>query len=322
MIYRRPISTRGALGLRCCRRACWRCRPARRPRAPRGGGGISFRSAPTNLPPGGEGEIIATATNLGYQEIKGETNLDQITTRCRPSWEGPIDRRYATDGVPNEPVPVRLTCTTQNEVQEGHALTLHCPIAHHPWSAGQPLAPHGSESRRAREGRTGCAVRRREHGPGGRRRNGRKQAASARVAATADHRERSAHALSGVEDYKLTPENEDGSTDRQAGSHPFQLTTALDFNQTFELDPNPLLHEFIHRPPRSRRTWTSPCRPACSPTPGPRTVLRPEFSTLLIGGSTLCPADTAVGVSVVLINEPDLLPTLIEAVPVSRAGAG
>jgi hypothetical protein len=37
----------------------------------------------------------------------------------------------------------------------------------------------------------------------------------------------------GVEKYEVKPENEDGTPDVQAGSHPYQMTTILNFNQTF-----------------------------------------------------------------------------------------
>lgn len=38
----------------------------------------------------------------------------------------------------------------------------------------------------------------------------------------------------GVEKYEVRPENEDGSLETQAGSHPFQLTTVLNFDQTLK----------------------------------------------------------------------------------------
>ena len=40
----------------------------------------------------------------------------------------------------------------------------------------------------------------------------------------------------GVEEggYSLTPENDGGALDTQAGSHPFQLTSTVDLNQTLE----------------------------------------------------------------------------------------
>jgi hypothetical protein len=41
----------------------------------------------------------------------------------------------------------------------------------------------------------------------------------------------------GVNDYEMRPEEDGGSVDTQAGSHPFQLTTTILFNETFEGQP-------------------------------------------------------------------------------------
>ena len=74
----------------------------------------------------------------------------------------------------------------------------------------------------------------------------------------------------GSERFQFQPENEDGTPDTQAGSHPFQLTSTLNLNQTvesdgFELDP---------AAPGCYETSRSACHPDCWGTPRPSSNAR------------------------------------------------
>jgi hypothetical protein len=112
----------------------------------------------------------------------------------------------------------------------------------------------------------------------------------------------------GVESYELRPETEDGSTDTQAGSHPYQLTTTLDLNQTLSdydtgvekgLFPSaPALPQNLHfkLPPGLVASTTTV--PRCSDA---------QFSKLIPGSRNLCAPETAIGAVTVLINLPNLL---------------
>ncbi|HME03515.1 MAG TPA: hypothetical protein VKG38_10855, partial [Solirubrobacteraceae bacterium] len=111
----------------------------------------------------------------------------------------------------------------------------------------------------------------------------------------------------GVEHVELAPENEGGTPDTTAGSHPFQLTTTLDLNQTLRSYPGyglvgmepsaPALMKDVHfdLPPGLLGNPTAV--PQCSDA---------AFLTLVAGNANtnLCPADTAIGVAVVTVNEP------------------
>jgi hypothetical protein len=105
-------------------------------------------------------------------------------------------------------------------------------------------------------------------------------------------------ALFGVEEYELTPEEEGGGLDRQAGSHPFQLTTTLVLNQTLAhssgvagLTPHPVAQDKDLR-------FNLPAGLIGNPTPFPRCTL-PQF--LNPNGPT-CSQKTIVGVATVAIN--------------------
>ncbi len=121
----------------------------------------------------------------------------------------------------------------------------------------------------------------------------------------------------GISRYELTAENEGGSTDTQAGSHPFQLNTLLDFNQTLTTNagtgqrtpsaPALLKDLQVKLPPGLVGDTNPDAIPQCSGA---------DFSTIVGNGNVNhCPADTAVGVAVVSINEPALIGYTHRVVP-------
>ncbi len=95
----------------------------------------------------------------------------------------------------------------------------------------------------------------------------------------------------GVEQYELRPENEDGSIDTQAGSHPFQLTTVNNLNQS------------VNAPPEAVKDlrFNLPTGLVGNPTPFPQCPMA-KFSVIDDGGENLCPDNTVVGVASVTIK--------------------
>jgi hypothetical protein len=110
----------------------------------------------------------------------------------------------------------------------------------------------------------------------------------------------------GVENYELTPEEEGGALDTQAGSHPFQLTTTLTLNQVAEetkenegLLPQPVMLA-------KDLNFKLPPGLIGNPTPFPRCTLS-QFLNVFIGPSgpeDACSSQTVVGVARVLVNLP------------------
>jgi hypothetical protein len=96
----------------------------------------------------------------------------------------------------------------------------------------------------------------------------------------------------GIENYTLSPENEGGSLDTQAGSHPFQLTTTLAFNETAKRLKPPAFPKDLH--------FQWPAGLIGNPTVVPQCTEQ-EFSKSLPGNSNECPADTVIGVASVSI---------------------
>jgi hypothetical protein len=96
----------------------------------------------------------------------------------------------------------------------------------------------------------------------------------------------------GIENYELKPENADGTPDTQAGSHPFQLTSVLGFDQSANAGAPPAA-------PKDLR-FDLPPGLIGNPTPFPQCTTT-QFLTLNSNEENLCPNSTVVGVASVTI---------------------
>ena len=110
--------------------------------------------------------------------------------------------------------------------------------------------------------------------------------------------------LFGVAGFEMAPYNQDGSSDRQAGAHPFELTTTLALNQTRERYPVELPKDLAFQLPAGL---------VGNPNATARCTMANFFA--LERETNLCPPTSVVGVATVVAHEP-LASVLTRTVPV------
>ncbi len=119
----------------------------------------------------------------------------------------------------------------------------------------------------------------------------------------------------GIERYEQTPETEAGALDMQAGSHPYQLTTTLDFNQTLGLEPEE--HRIVPMAPALDKNLSFKLPPGLigdvNAVPQCSDV---DFGRALPGEVDTCPAEDAIGVAEVTFFDPLFLHFQKKIVPV------
>jgi hypothetical protein len=119
----------------------------------------------------------------------------------------------------------------------------------------------------------------------------------------------------GVEAYEQEPEEEGGAADTQAGSHPFQLTTTLRANETGSNTFQPAMPRNLRFDLPPGLVGDAQATPQCTYA---------QFTTVAEllphgkEGVNLCPADTAIGVSMqeLLVGKQQRRLFLVESVPV------
>ncbi|HEY3865321.1 MAG TPA: hypothetical protein VGL54_04460 [Solirubrobacteraceae bacterium] len=257
--------------------------------------------APTNLQPGSEGEIVLRAVNLGDAAVDGAagtvTIADVLPASLRASASAISGKVTGIKAAAQHPGAMAcslatLSCTFSEANLEPYE-QLQVKIAMHEVA----LAAHTGENEMTVTG------------------GGAPSASLRRPIAVS-----SAPTQFGIENYELTPENEDGSVDTQAGSHPFQLTTTIALDRTAERgETGGGVKELVPNEAGlvKNLSFKWPSGLIGNPTVFPRCTAL-QFTAITESSNDECPADTAVGVALVTFHEPGLavLGFFTEEVPV------
>jgi hypothetical protein len=227
---------------------------------------IEIGAAPTHLPPGGEGQIDVQVTNLGDAPAEGAVEPIAIS----------------------DVLPAGMTATAiYGGTITASSENLSCSLAALSCSFDETVAPYEPIAIviKVAVGTSSGASDRVSVAGGG----------AAPVALSEPLTVSSTPAGFGVEAYEFNPTNEDGSLDTQAGSHPFQLTTALRLNEE--------LVEGAARVPVGMSKdlhFNLPPGLVGNPTVVPQCT-EAEFTTTSALDNE-CPANTAVGVAAATIR--------------------
>jgi hypothetical protein len=234
---------------------------------------LSASARPTYLPPAGEGEIVVAASNFGDAEANGGvfpiTIADKLPAGMTPI---AIASRAGTLGGLGElecaPLPA-LSCHFTGALQPYERLEVEITVDV-PASAAS-----GAENEVTVSG-------------------GGLPSTTTRQSLTVD----GGAVPFGVENYELTPENDGGAPDTQAGSHPFQLTSELSLNTGLESGQITLAalpkDLSFNLPPGL--TGDPSAVPQCTDL---------QFSTIVVFANQ-CPTASVLGVALVTILEPSL----------------
>ncbi len=237
---------------------------------------ISSETAPTNLPPGGEGQVRIVASDLGAVPVDGGKEQVVITNKLPAGLTATAISGSACSlatlqctfkGVlnPYEQLPV----TIKVKVQEPSGTVASLPI----------------ES--TVEGGGGAKVLR-----------------ILQVPVNAES------AGFGVEGFELAPYNEDGTPATEAGEHPFQVTTTLIFNQTATTDP-----EKPHYPVELPKDLSFHLPPGLVGNPNSVGQCTMANFFALVHETNLCSPNAVVGVATVYVHEP-IVGLITKTIPV------
>jgi hypothetical protein len=245
-------------------------------------------SAPTNLPPGGTGTITVTAADLGDADVNGNSLFED------PAGSGVFGTPVKiVDTLPPglKATGIGAEANSQHGIGTVSGSVGSCSLTPIISCEYTEVLPDYNQiqvviSVEAKAGAHSGEVNHASVSGGGAPR-----AVSVAHAITIS----SAPTSYGVENYEMTPEEAGGAVDTQAGSHPFQLTTTLDLNQTLVAGEPPAQAKDLRFNLPPGLVGNPTVFPQC---PEALFLKRPEEGD----DSNVCPDDTAVGVAAFTIN--------------------
>ncbi len=270
---------------------------------------VSWRTAPKVLPLAGEplggeddegirgeGMLVVSASNLGEVNIDAQSEPVTISDELPAGLEATRVRGFTGRGVVGahgdqqelecETHPAQVTCTFSGELPPFVQLELQITVKTTTTTPTEPAGRVSVSGGELEEATLNQPVR-----IGG------------------------GPTPFGVEGYELTPEEEDGSLDAQGGSHPFQLTTTFNLNQTYAL--NPETGRTAPQAPALEKELQFRLPPGLIGDP----AATPQCPDVDFGAqdeedTNSCPDDSAVGVAEVTFNDPIVYGYQTWAVPV------
>jgi hypothetical protein len=243
---------------------------------------LSETSTPTVLVPGGEARIVALAANIGDGSIAASEFAPVRISLSVPPWFVPLKvtgiAGPAIVGTGGGGLLGRMSCQVLPALSCSYEQSL-------PSFGTLEVLVKGMVSKGAPAGGAGEVTV--EGGEA--------------LGASVTHRFVTGSSTPfGVESTELVPENEGGSVDLQAGSHPFQLTSTVGVNNRLgaggEEDPvGPELLKDLRVSLPPGLVGDANAIAQCDDV---------AFTSLSEGAFNQCPADTAVGAALVTLNEP------------------
>ncbi|HTQ68049.1 MAG TPA: hypothetical protein VMI13_05105 [Solirubrobacteraceae bacterium] len=260
---------------------------------------VESRAAPTNLPlNGGEGFIFAMAFNVGDAPAHGESEPITITDKLPEQLEitavEAIDTAtpgssQVTHGLKCTAAPINpVQCTYEGPLNEFEDIELRIKVR------SNYEAPAEPENEVTISG--GGASKETLHRP---------------LKVNGEGTE------FGLEAWEMTPEGEDFEPERRPGSHPFQLTSVFQLNQTLQTYPVGSGFEIFPSAPALQQNIAFKLPPGLlGDTTAVPQCTGVQFNAQDAESVNSCPEETAIGIATVSFNDPILVGYQTWSVPV------